>query len=123
MRSPRSAADQAKAYAEMIELHLFKSETANKRDTTSSAPPWSSPPTSSVYINTDATIFSSSRQMGVGAVTRNRHGECLSACSELIYEVTTLELAEALAVRRAISLAGDGGFGKLHVVSDCLSVI
>jgi hypothetical protein len=38
MRSPRSVADQAKVYAEMIELHLFKSETANRRDTTSSAP-------------------------------------------------------------------------------------
>jgi ribonuclease HI len=123
MRSPRSVADQAKAYAEMIELHLFKSETVNRRDTTSSGPRWSPPPTGSVYINTDAAIFSSSRQMGVGVVIRNHHGECLAACSELISEVTAPELAEALAVRRAISLAGDEGFGRLQVVSDCLSVI
>jgi hypothetical protein len=38
-------------------------------------------------------------------------------------EVTTPELAEALALRRAVSLAGDEGFDKLMVVSDCLSLI
>jgi hypothetical protein len=52
-------------------------------------------------------------------VIRNHHGKCLVACSELIYEVTTPELVEALAMRRAISLAGDEGFGGLQVVSDC----
>jgi hypothetical protein len=61
--------------------------------------------------------------MGVGVVIRNHHGKCLVASSELIFEVTASELAEALAVRRAISLAGDEGFGRLQVVSDCLSFI
>jgi hypothetical protein len=33
------------------------------------------------------------------------------------------ELAEALALRRAISLAGEKGFDKVMVVSDCLSLV
>jgi ribonuclease HI len=123
MRSPHSVAAQATAYAEMIELHIFKSDSSTRRDSSFSVPRWTPPPKGSVYINTDAAIFSTSRQMGVGVVIRNHLGECLAACSELIYEVTAPELAEALAVRRAVSLAGDEGFGKLQVVSDCLSVI
>jgi hypothetical protein len=38
-------------------------------------------------------------------------------------EVTMPELAEALALRHTVSLAGDEGFDKLIVVSDCLSLI
>lgn len=122
MRSPQSVATQALAYAEMIELHLFKPEASTRRDT-SSAPRWSPPPEGSVFINTDAAIFSSSRQMGVGVVIRNHLGEFVAACSELLNEVTAPEIAEALAVRCALSLADDEGFGKVQVVSDCLSVI
>jgi ribonuclease HI len=76
-----------------------------------------------VYINVDAALFTSLRQMGIGVVIRSHTGECLIACSELLREVTTPELAEALALRRAVSLAGDEGFDKLMVVSDCLSLI
>lgn len=89
MRSPQCVASQALAYAEMIELHLFKPEASTRRDTSFSAPRWSPPPEGSVFINTDAAIFSSSRQMGVGVVIRNHLGECVAACSELLNEVTT----------------------------------
>jgi hypothetical protein len=41
------------------------------------------PSEGSVYINTAATIFYASRQMGVGVVIRNHLGKCLAACSEL----------------------------------------
>jgi hypothetical protein len=123
MRSPHSAAAQALAYAGMIELHLFKSEASTQCDTSSPAPRWSPSPEGSGLVNNDAAIFSSSRQMGVGAVIRNHLGECVAACNELIKEVTTPEIAKALAVCRAISLAGDEGFDKIQVASDCLSVI
>ena len=56
-----------------------------------------------VYINVDAAIFSSSHQMGIGVVTWNHTGECLAACSEIQEEVTVPEMAEALAVRHALS--------------------
>jgi hypothetical protein len=37
--------------------------------------------------------------------------------------VTAPELAEALGMRRAVSLATDEGFSKIQVVSDCLSLV
>jgi hypothetical protein len=45
------------------------------------------------------------------------------ACSELVEEVTTPELAEALALRRALVLAGEEGFDRLIVATDCLSLV
>jgi hypothetical protein len=38
-------------------------------------------------------------------------------------EVTKPEIAKALAMRRAISLAKDEGFAKINISSDCLSVV
>jgi hypothetical protein len=60
--------------------------------------------------------------MGIGVVVRDHKGDCLLACSELLHMITTPEL-EALALRRAVSIADSEGFGKLMVVSDCLSLI
>jgi ribonuclease HI len=123
MRSPHAISEQIKAYAEMIELHLFKPATTTRREIDTSMFRWSPPPEGTVLINVDAAIFSSFRRMGIGIVIRNHNGECLVACSELREEVTAPEMAEALAVRRAMSLADEEGFRKLLVVSDCLSVI
>ena len=123
MRSPHSVAEQVKAYAEMIELHLFKPATSTRRDTNPSSQSWCPLPEGTVHINVDAAIFSSSCKMGVGVVIRGHNGACLAACSELIDMVTAPETAEALAMRRALFLAREEGFRKLMVVSDCLSVI
>ena len=102
MRHPHSVAEQCKAYVEMIELHIFKPDSSNRRETSNSVPCWSPPPEGMVYINVDATLFSSSRRMGIGVVIRNHRGECSVACSELLQEVTALEVAEALALQRAL---------------------
>jgi ribonuclease HI len=123
LRAPHSVAQQIQAYAEMIELHLFKPQSSTRRDTTISGFRWSPPPEGTVYINCDAALFSSSHRMGLGVVIRNHIGQCVAACSELHEEVTTPEIAEALALRRALSLAGDEGFSKIMVVSDCLSLV
>lgn len=121
MRHPHSVALQAMAYIDMIELHLFHPLAV--RATTELAPRWSPPPVGSMYINVDAALFSSSRQMGVGVVIRNHLGECVAACSELIPNVVVPELAEAFAIRRALSLAGEEGYANLIVASDCLSLV
>jgi hypothetical protein len=85
---------------------------------------WSPWQQCTLYINVDAVVFSYPRRMRVSVIIRNHIDDCLAACSELIDEVTTLELAEALAMPRTISLASEEGFGKLMVVvSDCLSLI
>jgi hypothetical protein len=54
-------------------------------------------------VNVDATLFASTRQMGAGIVIRDHNGVFLAACGERIDEVITPELAEAFAVRRAVS--------------------
>jgi ribonuclease HI len=121
-RHPHSVAEQCKAYVEMIELQLFKPGSSSRREAVS-LPRWSPPPEGMAYINVDAALFPPSRRMGIGIVIRNHMGECSVACSELGMEVTVPEVAEALAVRRALSLAETEGFDKVIVASDCLSLI
>jgi ribonuclease HI len=123
MKHPHAVVQQVKAYVEMIELHLYDPNPSTRRDSNSFRARWSPPPEGTVCVNVDAALFASSRQMGIGVVIRNHRGDCLTACSELHNEVTAPEIAEALACRRAVSLAVEEGFDKIIVVSDCLSLI
>jgi ribonuclease HI len=107
----------------MIELHIFKPDSSTRRETCQSVSRWSPPPEGTVHINVDAARFSSSRRMGIGAVIRNHKRECSIAWSELIQEVTAPDVAEALSLRHAMSLAGEEGFDKLVIESDCLSLV
>lgn len=74
-------------------------------------------------INVDAAMFSSLSRMGVGVVIRNHNGNFLTACSQLLDKVSAPEIAEALAVKCAVSLAQEEGLDKIILLSDCLSVI
>jgi ribonuclease HI len=121
-RHPNSLADQCTAYVEMLEAQFFKPTNSTRRET-SNVPRWSPPPEGVVQIFSDAALFSPSRKMGIGVVIRSHHGECLLSCSELLEEVTMPEIAEAMALRRALSLASEEGFDKIIVASDCLSLI
>jgi hypothetical protein len=74
-----------------------------------------------VMVSVDAAIFASSRQMGRGVVICDYNGTCLAACCERNDEVVTPELAEALAMRRAVGLAKYEGFKNIiQIVSLCL---
>jgi ribonuclease HI len=122
MKHPRSLAEQIKAYIHMILLHLFKKLVVQSRET-STPPRWSPPPEGTVFINVNAALFSSSNRMGVGVVIRDHIGNCLVACNQLLDEVTPPEIAEALAVRCALTLARDEGLNKVILASDCISVV
>ncbi|KAK1668625.1 hypothetical protein QYE76_056784 [Lolium multiflorum] len=122
-KHPTSLAEQIKAYTEMILLHLFKPLTSHSRETLATTSRWSPTPVGSVVIHVDAALFSSSSRMGVGIVIRNHMGNFLAACSRLLDQVTVPEIAEALAIRTAVSLAKDEGWNNVIMVSDCLSVI
>jgi hypothetical protein len=74
-------------------------------------------------VNVDAAIFTSSKQMGAGIVIRDHMGLCLAACGERSDNVTMLEMAEALAIRRVIVFAREEGFSDIILASDCLSAI
>jgi hypothetical protein len=82
-----------------------------------------SPPAGTVMVNVDAAMFNQSRRMGIGVVIRDHNGKCLAACSEHQEEVATLEIAEAVAMRRALSLAAEEGFANIIISFDCLSVV
>uniref|UniRef100_A0ACD5WWJ1 Uncharacterized protein n=1 Tax=Avena sativa TaxID=4498 RepID=A0ACD5WWJ1_AVESA len=61
--------------------------------------------------------------MGAGVVLRDHTGNFIAACGERLEEVTRPDMAEALAIRRAISFAMDEGYPRVIVASDCLAVI
>jgi hypothetical protein len=50
-------------------------------------------------VNVDAALFSSSSRMWVGVMIRRHTGDFLAACSHLLDQVTTPELAEELSTR------------------------
>jgi hypothetical protein len=123
MRNPTSLAEKIKAYVEMIELHLFKPSTNQRRVSSISVRHWPPPPKGTVFVSVDAALFATSSRMGVGVIIRNHIGMCLVACSQVFDAVTSPELAKALAIRRALSLAKEEGFNKIVLASDCLIVI
>ena len=61
--------------------------------------------------------------MGIGVVIRNHIEDCLLACREHVDEVTAPELAQALALQRAVALTREEGFSRAIFQSDYLSVI
>jgi ribonuclease HI len=74
-------------------------------------------------VNVDAALFASSRQMSAGVVIRDHMGMCVAACSNTIEEITIPELAEAHAVRLALSFAKAEGLSNVQLATDCLSVV
>jgi hypothetical protein len=68
MMHPRSVAEKALAYIQMIIMHLYKPSASHRRESNSSVLKWSPPPADMVLVNVDAAIFSASRRMGLGVV-------------------------------------------------------
>jgi hypothetical protein len=123
LKHPKSLAEQIKAYTDMIEVHLRKPASSNRCDSNIFEDKWTPPPEDKVWMNVDAALFKSSKRMGVGIVIRNHNGECVAACSELIPDVMMPELAEALAVRRAMTLARGEAYDKIMWATDFLFVV
>jgi hypothetical protein len=101
---PNSISMQINSYIEMILKHLFKPPTIRIREP-SSVPVWVSQQEGVVVINVDAALFKDTARMGVGVVIRDHRGEFLSACNQVLDEVTLPEIAEALVIRCAVTLA------------------
>jgi ribonuclease HI len=110
------------AYIDMILVHLYKPQANHSRESSSVAK-WIPPPEGKVLVNVDAATFTSSKQMGAGIVIRDHMGLCLAACGERSDNVKMPEMAEALAIHRAIVFALEEGFSDIILASDCLSVL
>ncbi|KAM0846858.1 hypothetical protein ACQ4PT_055376 [Festuca glaucescens] len=120
---PRRVASKIVSYVDMINEFLVNPKGPNGRLGLSPPPKWKPPPELVVCVNVDAALFPPEQRMGWGAVFRNHAGEFLLSCSEGLHGLPPPELAEAIAVRRAMSVARVRGFSRIAVVSDCLSVI
>jgi hypothetical protein len=117
MRNPHNVAEQIKACAEMIELHLLKPSSSTRREKTIF-----------MFLNglcrlkvqfslTLTQLFSLLIGWDLSIVIRNHMGLCVATCSDLLEEVTMPKIAEALVMREDLSLVDDEGFSKVMVVS------
>jgi hypothetical protein len=61
--------------------------------------------------------------MAMGVVIRDNSGKCLAAASLPLQGFSSPEVAEAMALRRAVEVTRDRGFDKVIFASDCLSLI
>jgi hypothetical protein len=117
---PVRVAGTIKAYIDNIVTFCYKSKTAKRCDS-SLVPHWIPPPPGLVCVNVDAAVFSGDNRMGWGAVIRDNNGVLKLSVAEGIDGITSPELAEAMAIRGALSTAFNNGFKDIILASDCLS--
>jgi hypothetical protein len=119
---PKKISLKITSYVDVIVQNCFKPIPVTRRET-KQPHKWSPPPPGEVLVNVDADLFKDDRRMAMGAVFRDHNGNCLLAASEPLMGFTSPELAEALALHRAVAVASEQGMNKVILASDCLSVI
>ena len=111
---------RAKAYVvDFLNANSQPSQGSSQRAQVS----WS-PPTESVYKgNFDAAFFDTSGCAGVGVVFRDSQGQVIAALSQKIPLVQSVELAEAMAARRALLFAKELSLFDVEIEGDCSRVL
>jgi ribonuclease HI len=122
MPNPNQVSTKIVAYVEMIILHCFKAKPSIRRESKDLAK-WTPPPPGFMIVNVDAALFPDLNRMSMGAIFRDHRGSCVISMSEPLQGFSTPEMAEAMAVRRALKVAADHGFPRVIVASDCLSLV
>ena len=84
---------------------------------------WSPPPAGVICVNVDAALFPAEQRMGWGAVLRDHNGGFIMCAREGLPGFPAPELAEAIAVRRALMLTKEHGVARVALISDCKSLI
>ena len=83
-----------------------------------------SPPTENLYkANFDSALFEHLGFTGLGVVVRDGRGNVLAALSQKIALPQSVEMAEALAAKRAVQLASEMSFLRVVVEGDCKRVV
>jgi hypothetical protein len=119
---PSRVAVKIKVYTDNIVLHCYKNDSGNRCDS-SACPRWIPPPPGLVCVNVDAALFTDDNRMGWGAVGRDHRGTLKFSVSEGITCISSPEVAEAIAIRSALTFALNNGFMDIILASDCLSMI
>jgi hypothetical protein len=109
---PTSIATKIKVYVDLIISQLVSSDSDHMCGT-SRVVSWSPPPKGFLMVNVDAAIFESSSCMRAGVVIHDSAGKFVGTYGECTRDVTSPELAEALAIRSAVLFAADEGLDKL----------
>ena len=82
------------------------------------------PPLKTLYkVNFDVAVFEHLGLAGLGVVFRDYDGNIIAALSQKINLPQTIELAEALVARRAVTLAVELSIHKVMVERDCMQVV
>jgi hypothetical protein len=100
MPHPGRIVGKIKACCDFIMEHTFEPTQSTRRESISPNPSWTPPPEGLTMMNVDAATFVQSICMGAG----NRGLVLLAGCWRFTH-VTDAELAEAIAMRFAVSLA------------------
>ena len=82
-----------------------------------------SPPAENLYkANFDSALFEHLGFAGLGVVVRDDRGNVLAALRQKIALPQSVEMAEALAAKRAVQLASEMSFLRVMVEGDCKRV-
>lgn len=84
---------------------------------------WSPPLGTQVKINVDASLFPSTKSVGIGVVARNSTCNILDWRQKELNFVVSPALAETIAIQQGIDMAMELGFQNVIMESDCLGVL
>jgi ribonuclease HI len=116
-------ASQILAYVEIIVKYMFRDPAKGSGSPIQPRPRWNPHPPGTICINVDTALFSAERCMGWGAVLRDHSGTFMLAAQERLACFPPPELAEALAVCRALTVSREHGVHRVLLISDCLSLV
>jgi hypothetical protein len=119
---PLGIAAKIKAYIEFIMTYQLSTSSNHRREATRVVS-WSPPPDGFLQLSVDAALFASSKSMGAGVVVRDQQGTFVAAAGDNIHDVVNPDIAEACAIRFALSWAQDEGMDHIVVNTYCLSVV
>ena len=84
---------------------------------------WSPPPADWYKANFDAAFSIESGSTAIGVVFRDQAGQVIAALCQNLGQVQSVDMAEALAARRAVIFARELSLFNIIVEGDCLHVI
>nr|XP_023928792.1 uncharacterized protein LOC112040090 [Quercus suber] len=84
---------------------------------------WTPPPETLYKANFDAAVFEHLGLARLGVIFRDYGGNIIAAFSQKIKLPQKIELAEALAARRAVTLVVELSIHKVMVEGDCMRVV
>ena len=84
---------------------------------------WSCPPVGVFKVNFDTALFENIGSASIGVAIRDSDGEIIAALSQRILLPFSVEMAEAMAARRALLFAQELSLYKVMMEGDCLRVV